>query len=174
MTAWTDHIREYAKKHGLTYACALSQPDCAATYKGKKAEAPAKAAPAKKMAKAPKPKPEPKAPKPKPEPKAPKPKPEPKPVKAVIGKAVRVSKKKLAEGIAKAEVAAIPAVVADAAAPSSMDPEVIKARLEKTIARLKAEGKSKAEILAYLGLPTQPTKIAELPGSKYTTLNMID
>ena len=165
MTAWTDHIREYAKKHGLTYACALSQPDCAATYKGKKAEAPAKAAPAKKMAK---------APKPKPEPKAPKPKPEPKPVKAVIGKAVRVSKKKLAEGIAKAEVAAIPAVVADAAAPSSMDPEVIKARLEKTIARLKAEGKSKAEILAYLGLPTQPTKIAELPGSKYTTLNMID
>ena len=89
MTAWTDHIREYAKKHGLTYACALSQPDCAATYKAKK-EVPAKAVigkavrvSKKKMAEAAKA--------------------EPKPAKAVIGKAVRVSKKKM-EAATKAPI----------------------------------------------------------------------
>jgi hypothetical protein len=35
MTAWTDHIREFAKTHNMTYMCALSDPNCKATYQAK-------------------------------------------------------------------------------------------------------------------------------------------
>jgi hypothetical protein len=31
--AWIEHVRDYAKSHNLSYACALSKPDCKATYK---------------------------------------------------------------------------------------------------------------------------------------------
>jgi hypothetical protein len=29
---WVEHVREFSKKHGLTYACALSTPECKASY----------------------------------------------------------------------------------------------------------------------------------------------
>jgi len=34
--SWVMHIRNYAKEHNLTYACALSEPGCRASYKSKK------------------------------------------------------------------------------------------------------------------------------------------
>ena len=33
---WVTHIKAYAKKHGLAYGCALSNPECRASYKSKK------------------------------------------------------------------------------------------------------------------------------------------
>ncbi len=33
---WVEHIRAFAKKHGLAYGCALSNPQCRASYKSKK------------------------------------------------------------------------------------------------------------------------------------------
>ena len=32
---WIDHIKSYAKQHGLSYGCALSDPNCSKTYKEK-------------------------------------------------------------------------------------------------------------------------------------------
>jgi hypothetical protein len=32
MTAWTDHIKKFAKEHNMTYGCALSDPACSASY----------------------------------------------------------------------------------------------------------------------------------------------
>jgi len=32
MTAWTDHIREFAKTHNISYACAMTEPNCRASY----------------------------------------------------------------------------------------------------------------------------------------------
>ena len=34
--AWIEHVRQYAKKHNLTYSNALKEPGCKASYKGKK------------------------------------------------------------------------------------------------------------------------------------------
>lgn len=34
MSAWTDHVKSWAKTHGKTYACALSDPACKRAYKG--------------------------------------------------------------------------------------------------------------------------------------------
>ena len=39
MTAWTDHVKEWAKKNGTTYGCALSKPECSASYRGTKPKA---------------------------------------------------------------------------------------------------------------------------------------
>lgn len=36
MSAWIQHIREFAKSKNLTYGCALSDPDCSITYQAKK------------------------------------------------------------------------------------------------------------------------------------------
>jgi hypothetical protein len=36
MSKWIQHIREFAKEKGLTYGCALSDPDCSITYQAKK------------------------------------------------------------------------------------------------------------------------------------------
>ena len=33
---WINHIKNYAAQHGLSYACALSNPDCSASYKKSK------------------------------------------------------------------------------------------------------------------------------------------
>jgi len=33
MTAWTDHVKNYAKAKGITYAKALKDPACSASYK---------------------------------------------------------------------------------------------------------------------------------------------
>ena len=49
MTAWTDFVREYAKKKGLSYGCALSQ--ASADYQASKKQKPLAVAHAKKMAK---------------------------------------------------------------------------------------------------------------------------
>jgi hypothetical protein len=35
-SAWVEHIKEFAKRKGLTYGCALSDPECSAEYKAKK------------------------------------------------------------------------------------------------------------------------------------------
>jgi hypothetical protein len=34
--AWHIFVREYAKKHKISYMCAMSEPDCSKQYKGKK------------------------------------------------------------------------------------------------------------------------------------------
>jgi hypothetical protein len=36
---WVDHIRAFAKKNNIAYACALSNPKCRASYKPKKLSA---------------------------------------------------------------------------------------------------------------------------------------
>jgi len=33
MTAWTEHIKEFAKTHGITYGVAMKSPDCKSSYK---------------------------------------------------------------------------------------------------------------------------------------------
>jgi hypothetical protein len=33
---WVEHIKEFAKKTGKTYGCALSDPECKSSYKSKK------------------------------------------------------------------------------------------------------------------------------------------
>jgi len=32
---WIDHIKSYAQQHGLSYGCALSDPNCSKSYKEK-------------------------------------------------------------------------------------------------------------------------------------------
>jgi len=34
--AWVEHIREFAKRHIMSYGCALSNPECLRSYKKKK------------------------------------------------------------------------------------------------------------------------------------------
>lgn len=34
--AWVSHIREFAKRNKMTYACALTDPRCIAEYRAKK------------------------------------------------------------------------------------------------------------------------------------------
>jgi hypothetical protein len=34
MTAWTDHVKKWAKAHGKSYGCAMSDPACKKAYKG--------------------------------------------------------------------------------------------------------------------------------------------
>jgi hypothetical protein len=43
MTAWTEHIKEFAKTHGITYGVAMKSPECKSSYKkgGETAPAPA-------------------------------------------------------------------------------------------------------------------------------------
>ena len=36
MTAWIEHIKDFAKRNGITYGCALSNPDCSAEYHAKR------------------------------------------------------------------------------------------------------------------------------------------
>jgi hypothetical protein len=36
MTAWTEHIKDFAKRKGMTYGCALSDPECSKEYKDKR------------------------------------------------------------------------------------------------------------------------------------------
>ena len=36
MSAWVQHIRDFAKSKGITYACALSDPNCSITYQASK------------------------------------------------------------------------------------------------------------------------------------------
>ena len=36
MTAWTEHIKAFAKEHNTTYGCALSNPECSASYRAKR------------------------------------------------------------------------------------------------------------------------------------------
>jgi len=45
---WTDHVREFANKNGISYMCAMSNPLCSASYRGAKAP---KAPRAKKLSK---------------------------------------------------------------------------------------------------------------------------
>jgi hypothetical protein len=52
MSTWTDHVRDWAKANGKTYACALSDPKCRADY-SKGRGAPTEKAPAEKRAKNP-------------------------------------------------------------------------------------------------------------------------
>jgi hypothetical protein len=33
MTAWTEHIKEFAKTHGITYGVAMKSPECKSSYK---------------------------------------------------------------------------------------------------------------------------------------------
>lgn len=33
MTAWINHVKEFAKNKGISYSCALSDPNCSASYK---------------------------------------------------------------------------------------------------------------------------------------------
>jgi hypothetical protein len=35
MTAWINHVKEYAKSKGVSYPVALKDPQCSAIYKGK-------------------------------------------------------------------------------------------------------------------------------------------
>jgi len=37
MTKWTEFVREFAKKNGLSYPCALSTPACSQAYRESKA-----------------------------------------------------------------------------------------------------------------------------------------
>lgn len=30
--SWVEHVKSYASKHKLSYACAISKPDCKASY----------------------------------------------------------------------------------------------------------------------------------------------
>ena len=50
MSSWTDHVRDFAKRNNVSYACALSDPKCKMEYgagktKPAKAMKPAKAPP---------------------------------------------------------------------------------------------------------------------------------
>ena len=36
--AWIDHIFDYADKKNITFGCALSNPNCLATYRKKKSK----------------------------------------------------------------------------------------------------------------------------------------
>ena len=36
VNAWVAHIKAFAAKHKIAYGCALSNPDCRASYKPKK------------------------------------------------------------------------------------------------------------------------------------------
>ena len=36
MTAWINHVREYAQEKGIKYSAALKDPECSASYKNKK------------------------------------------------------------------------------------------------------------------------------------------
>ena len=36
MSTWVNHIREFAKSKGITYGCALSDPECSISYQAKK------------------------------------------------------------------------------------------------------------------------------------------
>lgn len=40
MTAWTDHVKQYALTHGISYGQALKDPKCGAQYRSAKAVAP--------------------------------------------------------------------------------------------------------------------------------------
>jgi hypothetical protein len=35
MTAWTDFVRSFARKHSLSYGCAISKPECSREYRQK-------------------------------------------------------------------------------------------------------------------------------------------
>lgn len=35
--AWVEHVKEFARKKGVSYGCAISDPECKSTYKSKKA-----------------------------------------------------------------------------------------------------------------------------------------
>jgi hypothetical protein len=37
--AWVEHVRKYAKDHGKSYMCALTEPGCKASYAGKSSKA---------------------------------------------------------------------------------------------------------------------------------------
>lgn len=37
MTAWTDHIKKFAAAKGISYGCALSDPEASASYAATKA-----------------------------------------------------------------------------------------------------------------------------------------
>jgi hypothetical protein len=41
-SAWIEHIRDFAKRNGVTYGCALSDKKCAAEYKKMKSPPPEK------------------------------------------------------------------------------------------------------------------------------------
>ena len=36
MTVWTDHVKKWAREHGITYGCAISKPECSLAYRGPK------------------------------------------------------------------------------------------------------------------------------------------
>ena len=55
---WIEHVKEYSRIHNLHYGCALSMPECKASYKPKKMTK-AKAEPKEPKAKEPEPEPEP-------------------------------------------------------------------------------------------------------------------
>lgn len=48
---WTDHVKAFATKNNISYMCAMSNPECSATYKGVKGAKPVKAKKAKKPTK---------------------------------------------------------------------------------------------------------------------------
>ena len=35
MNAWVEHVRKYASQKGISYACAMSDPDCKKQYRKK-------------------------------------------------------------------------------------------------------------------------------------------
>jgi hypothetical protein len=35
VNSWIEHVKKFAKKNGLSYACAISNPDCKNSYKPK-------------------------------------------------------------------------------------------------------------------------------------------
>ena len=35
--AWVEHVKDFAKRRGLSYGCAISHPDCSKEYKSDKA-----------------------------------------------------------------------------------------------------------------------------------------
>ena len=43
---WIEHIKSFAKAHNISYGCALSNPECLATYKSKNISKEAHSAPA--------------------------------------------------------------------------------------------------------------------------------
>lgn len=38
MSIWTDFVKEFAKREGTTYGCALSDPECSKEYRAMKAK----------------------------------------------------------------------------------------------------------------------------------------
>ena len=39
VNSWVEHVKDFARRKGLAYGCAISHPDCAKEYRSNKARA---------------------------------------------------------------------------------------------------------------------------------------